>query len=109
MSRLLKGYRAAIVASLVAASLTFAGLRLCSAQSPVPTQPSTNAPAPATVEQPATLPASSPAATPVPAQPAAPADTVTPAPTPPSPPVRQTLSRLEKFTLCPQEPRFCWN
>ena len=82
MSRLLEGYRAAILASLVAAGMASAGPGLSAAQSPDPTQPATNAPA--SVE-PATSPASSPATASVPAEPATPAEPAVPAATPAGP------------------------
>ena len=60
MSRLQEGYRAAILASLLAAGLVLAGQTLCAAQTPAPTSPPDSAGVPPAAE-PATPRASNPA------------------------------------------------
>ena len=83
MSRLGECYRAAILASLVAAGPATAGLTQCAAQTP--SLPAASPAVPAAAE-PGTQPASSPATAPAaPAQPAAPSEATAPAATPAEP------------------------
>ncbi len=82
MSRLLNGYRAAILASLVAVGLVSTNPGLCSAQTPASPQPAANTPAPAATE-PTASPAASPATEAAPPQPGAPTEAAEPSPEPP--------------------------
>ena len=82
MSRLLNGYRAAILASLVAVGLVSTNPGLCSAQTPASPQPAANTPAPAATE-PTASSAASPATEAAPPQPGAPTEAAEPSPEPP--------------------------
>ena len=79
MTRLLKGYRAAFLASLTAAGLMSAGLTLCSAQTPATTLPDASTAAPDT---PSASSATSPSA---PTQPSAAPEATTPTAAPAEP------------------------
>lgn len=98
MSRLLKGYRAAILASLVALGLVSTNPGLCSAQTPASPQPAANTPAPAATE-PTTSPATSPAD--VPAQPATPKEAAPPATPSAEPPGLADLAPARKIYTVP--------